>query len=63
MYLTAEVFSYLDADYKEELVGFLTGKDIKNIVEELFSDDIVDFPIPLLPLIHTISFALIVLIV
>lgn len=42
-YLTAEVFSYLDADYKEELVGFLTGKDIKNIMEELFSDDIVDF--------------------
>lgn len=42
-YLTAEVFSYLDADYKENLVSFLTGKDIKNIVEELFSDDIVDF--------------------
>ena len=41
--LKAEVFSYLDADYKEELVNFLTGKDIKNIVEELFSDDIVDF--------------------
>ena len=41
--LTAEVFSYLDSDYKEELINVLTGKDIKNIVEELYSDDIVDF--------------------
>lgn len=41
--LTAEVFSYLDNDYKEELIGMLTSTDIKNVVEELYSDDIVDF--------------------
>lgn len=41
--LTAEVFSYLNADYKEELIKFLTGKDIKNVIEELYADDIVDF--------------------
>ena len=41
--LTADVFSYLDADYKEELIGVLASKDIKNVVEELYSDDIVDF--------------------
>ena len=41
--LTAEVFSYLNNDYKEELISVLTSKDIKNVVEELYSDDIVDF--------------------
>lgn len=41
--LTAEVFSYLDNDYKENLVSVLTGKNIKEIIEELYTDDIVDF--------------------
>ena len=41
--LTAEVFSYLDNDYKENLVSVLTSKDIKEVVEELYTDDIVDF--------------------
>jgi len=41
--LTAEVFSYLNTDYKEKLVSVLAGKDIKEVVEELYTDDIVDF--------------------
>ena len=41
--LTAEVFSYLDNDYKEELVSVLASKNIKEVVEELYTDDIVDF--------------------
>lgn len=41
--LTAEVFSYLDTDYKENLVSVLASRDIKEVVEELYTDDIVDF--------------------
>lgn len=41
--LTAEVFSYLDNDYKESLISVLTGKDVKQVIEELYTDDIVDF--------------------
>lgn len=40
---TAEIFSYLDNDYKEKLIGVLTSEDVKDIVEELYTDDIVDF--------------------
>ena len=42
-HLTAEVFSYLDNDYKEALIGVLTGKNVKEVIEELYTDDIVDF--------------------
>ena len=41
--LTAEVFSYLDTDYKENLVSVLASRDIKEVIEELYTDDIVDF--------------------
>ena len=41
--LTAEVFSYLDSEYKEKLVSVLASSDVKNIIEELYTDDIVDF--------------------
>ena len=41
--LTAEVFSYLDNDYTESLINVLTGKDVKEVIEELYTDDIVDF--------------------
>ena len=41
--LTAEVFSYLNNDYKEEIVGLLTSSNIKSVMEELYADDIVDF--------------------
>ena len=37
--LTAEVFTYLDNDYKEELIGFLTSKDIKNVVEDIMNKE------------------------
>lgn len=40
---TAEVFSYLDDDLKEKLIALLTGEQISSILENLFSDDIVDF--------------------
>lgn len=41
--LTAEIFSYLDNDYKEEVIKVLAGKDVKDVIEELYTDDIVDF--------------------
>ncbi len=41
--LTAEIFSYLDNEYREELIAVLTSKNIKEIIEELYTDDIVDF--------------------
>lgn len=41
--LTAEVFSYLNHEYKEEVVNLLTSKNIKDVIEELYTDDIVDF--------------------
>lgn len=41
--LTATVFSYLDIDYKEELINLLTSKNIKEVMEELYAEDIVDF--------------------
>lgn len=41
--LTAEVFSYLNNEYKEEIISLLTSKNIKSVIEELYTDDIVDF--------------------
>lgn len=40
--LTAEVFTYLKDDYKEELIELLKIVDLKNILDELYYDDIVD---------------------
>lgn len=41
-YLTADVFAYLNDDYKQEVIELLKEADLKKILKELYSDDIVD---------------------
>ena len=41
-YLTADVFAYLSDDYKQEIIESLKEVDLKKILKELYSDDIVD---------------------
>ncbi len=38
----AEVFTELDSDIKEKLIGVLTDKELKDVVNELYMDDTVD---------------------
>lgn len=38
----ADVFCYLDPDLQEKLIGYLTDKELKNVVDELYMDDTVD---------------------
>ena len=40
--LTADVFSYLDEEYQMQVIELLKVADLKNILQELYSDDIVD---------------------
>ena len=40
--LTADVFAYLSDDYKQEVIELLKEADLKKILKELYSDDIVD---------------------
>ncbi len=40
--LAADVFSYLDADFQEEIVGIATDEEIRKLIEELSTDDAVD---------------------
>ena len=40
--LTADVFAYLNDEYKEEVIELLKEADLKKILKELYSDDIVD---------------------
>ncbi len=37
-----EAFSYLEPDMKEKLIGDLTDKELKNVINELYMDDTVD---------------------
>lgn len=39
----AEVFSYMDSDTQEHIVKSITDNEIRNIVDEMFIDDAVDF--------------------
>ena len=39
----AEVFSYMDNDTQEHIVHSITDKEVRNIVDEMFLDDTVDF--------------------
>jgi len=39
----AEVFSYIDEDMQEIIVNYLTDKELAYIMEELYTDDAVDF--------------------
>ena len=41
--LAAEVFSYMDNDTQEHIVHSITDREVRNIVDEMFLDDTVDF--------------------
>ncbi|TDW08629.1 magnesium transporter [Breznakia blatticola] len=41
--VTAEIFSYLTYDKQEELIEAFTGPEIQSMLDNLYSDDIVDF--------------------
>ena len=40
----AEAFSYMDYDLQEHLIRSISDNEIRNIVDEMFIDDTVDFP-------------------
>lgn len=42
-HLSAEVFTYLSNDTKEELVKLFKTDELKNLMEELYKDDLADF--------------------
>ncbi len=39
----AEAFSYMDSDMQEHIVQSITDNEVRNIVDEMFLDDTVDF--------------------
>ena len=41
--MAAEVFSYMDSDTQEHIVHSITDREVRNIVDEMFLDDTVDF--------------------
>ena len=41
--ISAEVFSYLPQEQKQYIMESITGQEIKNILDQLFMDDVVDF--------------------
>lgn len=41
--ISAELFTYLDSDYQEKLVRGFSSHEINNILDNMFSDDIVEF--------------------
>lgn len=41
--VSADVFSYLDSSYQEKLVAGLSSIELKSILDNMFSDDIVEF--------------------
>lgn len=41
--LSAEVFTYLENETKEKLTTLFSDKEIKNVMEELYSDDLAAF--------------------
>ena len=40
--VAAEVFTELDSDLQEKLIGFFTDKELKAVIDELFMDETVD---------------------
>jgi len=40
---TADVFAYLDQEKQESLIKLLTGTQLKDLIDNLYSDDLVDF--------------------
>ncbi|MFV0314337.1 MAG: magnesium transporter [Anaerotignum sp.] len=41
--MASEVFSYMDSDTQEHIVHSITDREVRNIVDEMFLDDTVDF--------------------
>lgn len=41
--MAAEVFAYMDSDTQEHIVHSITDREVRNIVDEMFLDDTVDF--------------------
>lgn len=41
--MAAEAFSYMDSDTQEHIVQSITDNEVRNIVDEMFLDDTVDF--------------------
>ncbi len=41
--VAAEVFSYMDNDTQEHIVHSITDREVRNIVDEMFLDDTIDF--------------------
>ena len=41
--VAAEVFSYMDNDTQEHIVQSITDREVRNIVDEMFLDDTIDF--------------------
>ena len=41
--MSAEVFSFLDSDAQEKVVNSITDKEVGKLVDDLFTDDAVDF--------------------
>lgn len=41
--IAAEVFSFMDSDMQEHIVNSITDNEVRNIVDEMFLDDAVDF--------------------
>lgn len=41
--MAADVFSYMDSDTQEHIVHSITDREVRNIVDEMFFDDTVDF--------------------
>lgn len=41
--MAAEAFSYMDSDTQEHIVKSITDNEVRNIVDEMFLDDTVDF--------------------
>ena len=39
----AETFSYMDSDLQEHIIKSISDNEIRNIVDEMFIDDTVDF--------------------
>lgn len=39
----AEVFSYMDNDFRQSLLNTFSGQEIKDIIDYMFADDVVDF--------------------
>lgn len=41
--ISADVFSYLDPDYQEDIVVSITDAEVEKLIDDLFLDDVVDF--------------------